>query len=208
MIYMSLIYVFLLVGPALALAKPLPQQKPLLWRIATIAFFRQLSTRWYWFLLLLCVFYGISPLLVTWSAFGLAKQFGCSAEVNRFFCPSPVWLGDVISGLAMSHWLAIFAIPSAILGSIGLLFSWILQHQKSRTTGEPPAAFYRSRRHKVIAGVCSALAQRWHQSLALIRILAVVLAIVTPGFIFLYLWCWLAFPIEPRSQQQPIREQL
>jgi phage shock protein C len=189
MVYMSLIYVFLLVGPA----------------IATIAFFRQLSTRWYWFLLLLCVFYGISPLLVTWSAFGLAKQLGCSAEVNRFFCPSPVWLGDVISGLAMSHWLAIFAIPSAVLGSIGLLFSWILQHKKSQitasTSGKSPAAFYRSRRHKVIAGVCSALAQRWHQSILMMRIVAVVLAIVTPGFIFLYLWCWLAFPIEPQSQQ-------
>jgi phage shock protein C len=195
MIYMSLIYVFLLVGPA----------------IATIAFFRRLSTGWYLFLLSLCVCYGISPLLVTWGAFGLAKQFGCSAEAVGFRCPDPIWLGDVISGLAMSHWLAIFAIPSAVLGAIGLLFSWIVQQQRSRTTGstsgEPPATFYRSRRHKIIAGVCSALAQRWHQSLPWIRIVAVVLAIVTPGFIFLYLWCWLAFPIEPQSPQQPIGAQ-
>jgi phage shock protein C len=195
MIYISLIYVFLLVGPA----------------IAAIAFSRRLSTGWYCFLLGICVFYGISPLLVTWGAFGLAKRFGCSVEVNRFFCPSPIWLGDVISGLAMSHWLAIFAIPSAVLGVIGLLFSWILQHQRSRTTGaisgQSPATFYRSRRHKVIAGVCSALAQSWHQSLPVIRIVAVVLAIVTPGFIFVYLWCWLAFPIEPRSQQQPVGAQ-
>jgi phage shock protein C len=79
---------------------------------------------------------------VTWGAFGLAKRFGCAVEVNRFLCPSPIWLGDVISGLAMSHWLAIFAIPSAVLGAIGLLISWILQHQRSRTTsGETPAAF-------------------------------------------------------------------
>jgi phage shock protein PspC (stress-responsive transcriptional regulator) len=193
MIYMSLIYVFLLVGPA----------------IAAIAFFRRLSTRWHLFLLSLCVFYGISPLLVTWGAFDLAKRFGCSAEAVGFRCPAPVWLGDAISGLVMSHWLAIFTIPSAVLGAIGLLFSWILQQQRSRTTGETPTAFYRSRRHKVIAGVCSALAQRWHQSLPLMRIVAVVLAIVTPGFIFLYLWCWLAFPIEPRSQQllQPLGEQ-
>ncbi len=190
MIYLPLIGIFLLVGPG----------------IATIAFFRRLSTRWHLFLLSLCVFYGISPLLVTWSAFDLAKRFGCTAEAVRFRCPSPVWLGDVISGLAMAHWLAIFAIPSAILGAIGLLISGILQHQRSRTTGgtsgETPAAFYRSRRHKVIAGVCSALAQKWHQSLSLIRIVTVVLAIVIPGFIFLYFWCWLAFPIEPRLQQQ------
>jgi phage shock protein C len=190
MIYMSLIYVFLLVGPA----------------IAAIAFFRRLSTRWYWFLLSLCVLYGISPPIATWGAFGLAKQFGCSAEAVSFRCPDPVWLGDVISGMAMSHWLAIFAIPSAVLGAIGLLFSWIVQQQRSRTT-EPSTAFYRSRRHKVIAGVCSAIAQRWHQSLALVRIVAVVLAIVTPGFIFLYLWCWLAFPLEPLLPQQPIGAQ-
>jgi phage shock protein C len=195
MVYMSLIYVFLLVGPA----------------IATIAFFRRLSTGWYLFLLSLCVFYGISPLLVTWGAFGLAKRFGCSAEAVGFSCPDPAWRGDAISGLVMSHWLAIFTIPSAVLGAIGLLFSWIVQQQRSRTTGstsgEPPAAFYRSRRHKVIAGVCSALAQRWHQSLSLIRIVAVVLTIITPGFIFLYLWCWLAFPIEPLSPQQLIGTQ-
>ncbi|MEA5451870.1 PspC domain-containing protein [Leptolyngbya sp. CCNP1308] len=183
-------FLFLLVGPA----------------IAAIAFFRRLSIRWHLFLLSLCVVYGISPFLLTWGALGLAKRFGCSAEAVRFSCPSPVWLGDVISGLAMAHWLSILAFPSAILGAIGLLISGILQYKRSRTTGgtsgETPAVFYRSRRQKIIAGVCSALAQRWHQSLAVIRIVTVVLAIVIPGFIFLYLWCWLAFPIEPRSQQQ------
>jgi len=185
-------FLFLLVGPA----------------IATIAFFRRLSIRWHLFLLSLCVVYGISPFLLTWGALGLAKRFGCSAEAVRFSCPSPVWLGDVISGLAMAHWLAVLAIPSAILGVIGLLISGALQYKQSQdtdsTAGETPAAFYRSRRNKVIAGVCSALAQRWHQSLTVIRIVTVVLAIAIPGFIFLYLWCWLAFPIEPRLQQQQL----
>ncbi len=195
MIYLPLIGLFLLVGPA----------------IASIAFFRRLSTRWHLFLLSLCVVYGISPFLLRGGAFSLAKRFDCSAEAVRFRCTSPVWLGDVISGLVMSDWLAIFAIPSAILGAIGLLISGILQHRHSRdtggTSGEIPAVFYRSRRHKVIAGVCSALAQQWHQSLSLIRVVTVVLAIVIPGFIFLYFWCWLAFPIDPRWQQQPIGEQ-
>ena len=73
---------------------------------------------------------------------GLAKRFGCAAEVVRFRCPSPVWLGDALSGLAMSHWLAIFAIPSALLGAIGLLISGILQHRRSRNPNGPsPAAF-------------------------------------------------------------------
>jgi phage shock protein C len=196
MLYLPLIYIFLLVGPA----------------IAGIAFFRRPSQGWYWFLLGLCVVYGVSPFFMTWGAYGLAKRFGCVVEDVRFRCPSPVWLGDAISGLMMSHWLAIFTIPSAVLGAIGLLISGISQHRRSRnsngTSGPSPSAFYRSRRHKVIAGVCSALAERWHHSTQVIRIITVVLAIVIPGFVFLYFWCWLAFPIEPRSQQlHPLGEQ-
>jgi len=192
MYYMPLLYTFLLIGPA----------------IAGIAFFRRLSTGWHWFLLGLCVVYGVSPFLMTWGAYGLAKRFDCSAEAIRFRCPSPVWLGDAISGLAMAHWLAIFAIPSAVLGAIGLLISAILQHQRSQNTNATSGpAFYRSRRHKVIAGVCSAIAERWHQPPQLIRMVTVVLAIVIPGFIFLYFWCWLAFPIEPRSQLKTLGEQ-
>jgi phage shock protein C len=193
MFYLPLLYIFLLVGPM----------------IAGIAFFRQPSKGCYFFLLSLCVFYGVLPLLMTWGAYGLAKRFGCVAEAVSFRCPSPVWLGNAISGLAMSHWLAIFAIPSAILGAIGLLISGILQHQRSRSTNATSGpAFYRSRRHKVVAGVCSALAERLHQPTQVIRIVTVVLAIVIPGFVFLYFWCWLAFPIEPRSRQlQPLGEQ-
>ncbi len=182
MYYMPLLYTFLLIGPA----------------IAAIAFFRQLSTRWHLLLLLLCVIYGISPFLMSWSAFGLAKQFGCSAEAVRFRCPSPVWLGDVISGLSMSHWLAIFVIPSAVLGAIGLLISSIQTHKRSKSN-TPMIVFHRSH-HKVFAGLCSALSEQWHLPVVGIRIITVILAIVIPGFVFLYVWGWLAFPIESRSQ--------
>jgi phage shock protein PspC (stress-responsive transcriptional regulator) len=188
MLYLPLIYIFLLVGPA----------------IAAIAFFRRLSTGWHFFLLSLCVFYGISPFLVTWGALSLAKRLGCSAEAIRFRCPSPAWLGDVISGMAMSHWLAIFAIPSAVLGAIGLLFSLILKVKRSRKTGNtlesPTAVFYRSRRRKLIAGICSAIAQRWHLPIQGVRVVTVVLAIVLPGFFLLYPWMWLAFPLSPPSE--------
>jgi phage shock protein C len=194
MLYLPLICLFLLVGPA----------------IAGIAFSRRLSTGWHLLLLGICILYGIFPFLITWGAPSLAKRFGCSAEAIGFRCPSPVWLGDVVSGMAMSHWLAIFVLPSAILGAIGLLLSWILQYQRSRTSrgtsGQPPVIFYRSRRHKVIAGVCSALAQRWHQPIQMIRVVTVVLALIIPASVALYFWCWLAFPFEPLSQQ-PIGEQ-
>jgi phage shock protein C len=182
MLYLPLLYIFLLVGPA----------------IAAIAFFRQLSARWHLFLLGLCVVYGISPFLISWSAFGLAKQFGCSAEAVRFRCPSPVWLGDVISGLFMAHWLAIFVIPSAVLGTIGLLVS-LIQTNKRSESNTPMNVFHRSR-HKVFAGLCSALSQQWNLPVVGIRIVTVILGIVLPGFVFLYIWGWLAFPMESRSQ--------
>jgi phage shock protein C len=189
MLYLPLICLFLLVGPA----------------IAGIAFSRRLSTSWHLLLLGICALYGIFPLLVTWGVPSLAQRFGCSAEAIGFRCSSPAWLGDVISGMTMLHWLTIFTIPSAVVGAIGLLLSWILQYQRSRTSrdasGQPPVIFYRNRRHKVIAGVCSALAQRWHQPIQLIRVVTVVLALIIPASVALYFWCWLAFPIEPRSQQ-------
>jgi phage shock protein PspC (stress-responsive transcriptional regulator) len=191
MIYLPLISILLLVGPALA----------------AIAITRSLTTRGHLVLLGICIFYGIFPFLVTWGGMGLAERFGCIGEAVRFRCPSSSWLGDVISGMFMAHWLAIFAIPSAILGAIGLLISLILKVKRaqSNTPVMPRTVFHRSR-HKVFAGVCYALSQLWNLPVMGVRIVTVILAIVIPGFIFLYFWCWLAFPIEPRSQQ-PVGEQ-
>jgi phage shock protein C len=192
MIYLPLISILLLVGPALA----------------AIAITRSLTTRGHLVLLSICILYGIFPFLVTWGGMGLAERFGCSAEAVRFICPSSSWLGDVISGMFMAHWLAIFAIPSAIFGAIALLISLILKIKRSDTNTPiiPRVIFYRSR-HKVFAGMCYALSQLWNLPIMGVRIVTVILAIVIPGFIFLYFWCWLAFPIEPRSQQQTVGEQ-
>ncbi|MGJ5634982.1 PspC domain-containing protein, partial [Nostoc sp. CALU 1950] len=115
MIYLPLISILFLVGPALA----------------AIAITRSLTTRGHLVLLGVCILYGIFPFLVTWGGMGLAERFGCSAEAVRFICPSSSWLGGVISGMFMAHWLAIFAIPSAILGAIGLLISLILKVKRS-----------------------------------------------------------------------------
>jgi phage shock protein PspC (stress-responsive transcriptional regulator) len=192
MIYLPLISILFLVGPALA----------------AISMTRTLTTRGHLVLLGMCILYGIFPFLVTWGGMGLAERFGCSSEAVRFICPSSSWLGDVISGMFMAHWLAIFAIPSAILGAIGLLISLILKVKRSHTNTPvmPRNVFHRSR-HKVFAGVCYALSRLWNLPVMGVRIVTVILAIVIPGFIFLYFWCWLAFPIEPLSQQQPVGEQ-
>jgi phage shock protein PspC (stress-responsive transcriptional regulator) len=192
MIYLPLVSILLLVGPALA----------------AISMTRSLTTRGHLVLLGMCILYGIFPFLVTWGGMGLAERFACSGEAVRFRCPSSSWLGEVISGMFMAHWLAIFAIPSAILGAIGLLISLILKVKRSNanTPVTPRTVFHRSR-HKVFAGVCYALSQLWNLPILGVRIVTVILVIVIPGFIFLYFWCWLAFPIEPRSQQQLVGEQ-
>ena len=189
MIYLPLISILFLVGPALA----------------AIAVTRSLTTRGHLVLLGICILYGIFPFLVTWGGMGLAERFGCTGEAVRFICPSSSWLGGVISGMFMAHWLAIFAIPSAILGAIGLLISLILKAKGSNTNTPviPRTIFHRSR-HKVFAGVCYALSRLWNLPIMGVRIITVILAIVIPGFIFLYFWCWLAFPIELQPQQQPV----
>jgi phage shock protein C len=195
MIYFPLMLTLLVVGPA----------------IAAIAMLRSLSIRWNLALLSLCLFYGVFPLFLTWGGLHLAERFDCRAEAIRYYCSAPAWHSNLVTGLVFAHWLAIFTIPSAVLGAIGLLISSILKVKRSRTTGDilekPPAAFYRSRRHKVIAGVCAAIAQRWQLPLQGVRIVTVVLAIVIPGFVFLYPWLWLAFPLSPpiESDCQPIK---
>ena len=133
---------------------------------------------------------------------GLAERFGCQSETIIFRCPNPSWLGELVTGMVFAHWLAIFTIPSAILGSIGLIISLIVKLNPSRTkvntSDKPTAVFYRSRRHKVISGVCAALAQRWKLPVQGVRIVTVALAVIIPGLVWLlYLWLWLALPLEP-----------
>ncbi|MFW9260839.1 PspC domain-containing protein [Nostoc sp. CALU 546] len=186
MIYYPLILILLFVGPALS----------------SIAIWRSLSIRWHFVLLGIIIFYGILPLLLTWGGMGLAERFSCQSEAIIFRCPNSSWLGELVTGMFFAHWLAIFTIPSAILGSIGLISSLIVKLNPSRTkvntSGKTTIPFYRSRRHKVISGVCAAIAQRWKLPVQGVRIVTVALAVVIPGLVWLlYVWLWLALPLEP-----------
>ena len=161
--------------------------------------------RWHLVLLGIIIFYGILPLLLAWGGLGLAERFGCQTETIIFHCSNPSWLGEVVTWMVFGHWLAIITIPSAVLGSIGLISSLILKlnplQTKVNTSAKPTAAFYRSRRHKVISGVCAAIAQRWKLPVQAVRIVTVILAVAIPGLILcLYLWLWLAFPLKPLPQ--------
>ena len=172
--------------------------------ISAVAILRSLSLGWHLVLLGICIFYGASPLLIVWAGMGLAKNFNCLAEAVVFTCPNPPWLGGVITYMVFAHWLAIVTIPSAILGCLGLLISVILKTNPSllnlNSAGTPIANFHRSRRHRAIAGVCAAIAQQWSLPVLGVRIITVILAIVIPGVLpIIYLWFWLAFPLESLS---------
>jgi phage shock protein C len=189
MIYFPLMVALLFIGPALS----------------GIAIRRSLSIFWHLVLLIICIFYGSSPLLLAWGGMTLAEHFNCKAKMIIFYCSDPPWLGEIITGMFFAHWLAFITIPSAVLGIIGLLISLMLKINPSQTqiniSDIPTTTFYRSRRHKIIAGVCSAIAQRWKLPIQRVRIVTVILAVVIfPLVLLLYLWFWLAFPIDlPRE---------
>ncbi|MDP5338595.1 MAG: PspC domain-containing protein [Nodularia sp. (in: cyanobacteria)] len=181
MVYLPLALTLFLVAPA----------------VAAIAILRSPSMRWYLALFGFCIFYGAFPLLLAWGGLRLSDHFGCEAEAIVFVCPAPSWHGDLITGMVFAHWLAIITIPSAVLGAIGLLMSWVIKVKRLSTL----SSIYRSRRHKVIAGICAAIAQHWRLPIQGVRIVTVILAVAIPGLIlFLYLWLWLAFPLKPLPQ--------
>lgn len=169
--------------------------------LSAIAIRRSLAIRWQWVLVSICLFYGIFPLLVALGGLGLAEGFRCKAEIIIYKCPGSPWLGELITGMVFAHWGAIITIPSGILGLIGLSISLALKAKTLRTdvhtAGRPASTFYRSRRHKVLGGICAAVAQQWRLPLLGVRIATVVLVIITGMAIPLYLWLWLAFPLEP-----------
>ncbi|HEY9298127.1 MAG TPA: PspC domain-containing protein [Phormidium sp.] len=170
--------------------------------LAAIAIRRSLAIPWQLILLGICILYGALPILIALGGVALAERYSCAAEITIYKCPGNPSLGETITLMTFAHWLAIFTIPSAILGIIGMLISLTIKIDKLRkgeqTTQGSSAIFYRSRRHKVIAGICAAIAQQTNLPLLGVRIATVFLAIVTPGFgVPLYLWLWLAFPLEP-----------
>jgi len=64
-------------------------------------------------------------------------------------------------------------------------------------TGSRLGTFRRSREHKLLGGVCGGLAATFNLDVALVRVLAVVLAILTNGIGALaYLAAWLIIPEE------------
>jgi phage shock protein PspC (stress-responsive transcriptional regulator) len=172
----SLLFLLLFIGPALA----------------AIAFRFALPCWLHWLLIGICLLFAGAPILLTVGGLRLAEYSGCQAEATTFTCPEQPGLEDWLTWLFFSHWLAIVTVPSGILGIIGLLIAL-------RWRG---AGIYRSRRQKVMAGVCGAIAQRLRLPVLGVRIVTVILVIILPVFGLLpYLWLWLAFPLEPPAEE-------
>ncbi|MBD2095264.1 PspC domain-containing protein [Trichocoleus sp. FACHB-591] len=173
--------------------------------LGAIAVRRSLSLRWHLFLLSICIFYGVVPLLMGWGGLALAEHFSCDVEITIYKCVGNPQLGNLITGMTFAPWGLMLTIPSSVLGTFGLLISFVLKvtrpNQGIQTSPRPTAAFYRSHRHQVIAGVCTAIAQRWHLPLLGVRIATVALLVIMPMLgLPLYLWLWLAFPFEPAAE--------
>lgn len=126
MIYLPLLAILFLIAPA----------------ISAIAILRSPSLRWHGILLGICIFYGISPLLIAWGGMSLAKNFNCSAEAAVFTCSDPSWLGSIVTVMFFAHWLAIVTIPSTILGCVGLLISAISKRETIMNTPNNPRVSY------------------------------------------------------------------
>lgn len=68
--------------------------------------------------------------------------------------------------------------------------------------------FRRSTQHKLLGGVCGAIAERFNFDVALVRVIAVILAVVTNGIGALaYLAAWLIIP-EEGSETAPLASAL
>ena len=63
---------------------------------------------------------------------------------------------------------------------------------------------YRSRDHKMIAGICGGIAERWNWRPTLVRLLFLVSCILPGPQFIIYLLMWIFIPKAPsRSSHQP-----
>lgn len=74
----------------------------------------------------------------------------------------------------------------------------------------PPAApkpskpLRRSRRNKMIAGVCAGFADYFELDISLVRIIWVLVALFGGGGLIAYLICWIVIPLEEEQVSSPV----
>lgn len=72
----------------------------------------------------------------------------------------------------------------------------------------PPAVpvkpLRRSRKHKVIAGVCGGFAEHFNIDVALVRVIWLLVALFGGGGVLAYLICWIVIPLEEEHASAPV----
>lgn len=166
--------------------------------LATIAVRFSSSARCRWALIGICLIYSIFPLLLFAVPASFASHFGCTTEHLYFVCPAKPWLGNLMPWSYISPYLTLMTFPSGTLGCLGLGFSLIV-----KKTGKSDPGFYRSRQHKIIAGVCAGIAQRTKFHLLGVRIFMVAFSILLcPVVPLFYFWMWLSFPLKSSANDK------
>lgn len=102
----------------------------------------------------------------------------------------------VIRLLFIFLWIATGLIPLTLIYLIAIL---IIPLESADTKPSTPRHFYRSRKNKMIAGICGAIAEGWDIDPTVIRLIAAFLCLLT-GIIPLGLaYClgWIILPEKP-----------
>lgn len=68
----------------------------------------------------------------------------------------------------------------------------------------PPKTLRRSRKHKMIAGVCAGFAEYFELEISLVRVLWLLVALAGGGGFLAYLICWLVIPFKEEEVATPV----
>lgn len=62
-----------------------------------------------------------------------------------------------------------------------------------------PKRIYRSRKNRMIAGVCGGLAEYWHADPTWVRLAFVAISLLPGPSVIFYLIAWVVIPLEPKK---------
>ena len=120
------------------------------------------------------------------------KIAGICGGLGEYFAIDPI--------LFRLLWLGTVSIAGT--GILLYLMAWIVIPQQSEQavapSSEVPVLFYRSRKNRIIAGICGGLGEYLDVDPVIFRLLFVGLTFACGWGLLLYLTAWLLVPIEPR----------
>lgn len=63
-----------------------------------------------------------------------------------------------------------------------------------------PKRLYRSREHRMIAGICGGLADYWNMDPTIMRLIFILISLLPGPSIIFYLIAWVVIPLEPAKR--------